>query len=176
MLVPISFARDTLDSIQLLHIHGRYPQLLVLLYAGIDTLGWLATTSDWATGESFKKWVDRYMLPDGPLTCTSEDLWAARNGLLHTATAKSKLTAHGKARQIWYYGKERSEKFLSSKIAGRTDIVAVRTVDLIEAFANGAIRFTKALEKDPQLAARVNQRAALWLRWMPPLSPNEPAT
>lgn len=167
MLVPIDFAMDTLNAIQLLHTRGHYPQLLVLLYAGIDTLGWLGTTGDWATGESFKKWVDRYMLPDSPLTCTSEDLWAARNGLLHTATAKSKLTARGKGRQIWYYGKEPSKKFLSSKIAGRTDIVAVRTIDLIEAFGNGAVRFTKALGKDPQLAARVNQRAALWLRWVP---------
>ena len=175
MLMPIDFTVDTLDAIRLLHRRGRYPQLLVLLYAGIDTLGWLGTTGDWATGESFKKWVDRYMLPDSPLTCTSEDLWAARNGLLHTATAKSKLTTDGRARQIWYYGKGHSEKFLSSKIADRTNIVAVRIVDLIEAFGNGAVRFSKALESDPQLAVLVNPRVALWLRWMPSLSPDEPA-
>ena len=175
MLMPITFAMDTLKAIQLLHTHRHYSQLLVLLYAGIDTLGWLGTTGDWATGESFKKWVDRYMLPDSPLTCTSEDLWAARNGLLHTATAKSKLTTDGRARQIWYYGKGHSKEFLSSKIADRTDIVAVRIVDLIEGFRNGAVRFSKALESNPQLAALVNPRVALWLRWTPSLGPNEPA-
>jgi hypothetical protein len=167
----LAFADETLDAIQVLHARGRYPQLLVLLYSAIDTLGWLATASDQASGESFKEWVDTYMLPGSPLSCTADDLWGARNGLLHTATAESSLSTQGKARQLWYYGKDRSEDLLSKRIAGRTDMVAVRTLDLVEAFANGATRFTQAVTHDATLAARVNQRAALWLRWVRPDDP-----
>jgi hypothetical protein len=171
----LAFAVETLDAIQVLHARGRYPQLLVLLYSAIDTLGWLATVSDRATGDSFKEWVNTYMLPGSPLTCTSDDLWGARNGLLHTGTAESTLSTQGKARQVWYYGKGRSEDFLSKRIAGHSDIVAVRTLDLVEAFGKGATRFTQAVTQDSALAARVNQRAALWLRWVPPIEPEDPA-
>ena len=35
---PLEFAVDTLDAIQLLHRRSRMTQLLVLLYAALDTL------------------------------------------------------------------------------------------------------------------------------------------
>jgi hypothetical protein len=171
----LAFARETLDAIQVLHARRRYPQLLVLLYSAIDTLGWLATVSDRASADSFREWVDTYMLPGSALSCTADDLWGARNGLLHTATPESTLSSQGKARQLWYYGGDRSEDFRSKRIAGRTDIVGVRTLDLVEAFANGATRFAEAVSRDSALAARVNQRAALWLKWAPPDDPEDPS-
>lgn len=175
MSAALAFTRETLDAIQVLHARRRYSQVLVLLYSAIDTLGWLATASDRASADSFREWVDTYMLPGSSLSCTADDLWGARNGVFHTATPESTLSTQGKARQLWYYGEDRSADFLSMRIAGRTDIVGVRTLDLVEAFANGATRFAETVSRDSALAARVNQRAALWLKRVPPDDPVDPS-
>jgi len=171
----MDFGVDTLDAIQLLHKRGRYPQFLVLLYSAIDTLGWLAAIDEWATGASFKDWVNRYMLPYDDLTCTAEDLWGARNALLHTATAESKVSRQGQARQIWYCGKGRSRELLDQKIGARKDVVPVRTVVLLRAFAEGTARFTDAINNDGLLADRVKKKSEHWLHWVPPSEFDGPA-
>ena len=35
---------------------------LILIYSGIDTVGWLDSAEEFATKTSFKKWVDTYLL------------------------------------------------------------------------------------------------------------------
>jgi hypothetical protein len=59
---------------------------LILIYSGIDTVGWLDSSEDYATRTSFMKWVDAYLLQAKPLQCTALELYAARCGLLHTFT------------------------------------------------------------------------------------------
>src|SRR5439155_802130 len=54
-------------------------------------------------GEYFKKWVEDYMTADSKVAFTSEELWSARCGLLHTHTASSRLSRQGKARQLHYF-------------------------------------------------------------------------
>ena len=61
-----------------------FTESLVLLYAGIDALAWLALPSGDVNGSDFVKWVNTYLLPDSGLQCTAEDIWAARCGLLHS--------------------------------------------------------------------------------------------
>jgi hypothetical protein len=84
---------------------------LVLIYSGFDTFdtfGLLAAQPGVpdATGETFKQWCEKYILPriksvEGDVV-TAVDLWGARCGMLHTSTPLSSKEREGKAHQIWY--------------------------------------------------------------------------
>jgi hypothetical protein len=78
-----------------------FPALL-LLYSSMDVVASFTRPigQEDTSGEVFKAWIDRYMLPASGLKCRSEDLWAARCGMLHTLTIESKLSREGRARRI----------------------------------------------------------------------------
>src|SRR5437764_14091045 len=91
--------RDLIRAVRLcLAQHLPLPALM-LLYAGIDTAGWLAADDPKApVGQRFTEWVDRYLLPRTTLKVTALELYAARCAVLHTMTARSDLSDAGKAR------------------------------------------------------------------------------
>jgi hypothetical protein len=135
---------------------------LILIYSGIDTVGWLDSSEYCATRTSFMKRVDAYLLKAKPLQCTSLDLYAARCGLLHTSTPDSKLSYVGKARRICYAWGIASVKDLQRTIhlTNKTDeYVAVHVNDLYEAWRLGVLQFTEELEKDPDRKSRVYKKA-----------------
>ena len=76
--------------------------------------------------------------------------YGARCGLLHSHTAESSDTNKGVARQIWYYGKGESENIILGQIGTRVDVVAVRVLDLILAFGDGAFRHIEDIAMDPE--------------------------
>ncbi len=160
------FAADSLEVLNLLQKHGNMTQLLIILYSAIDTMAWVGLSSGDITRKGFKDWVNHYLLPGTPLRCTADDLYSARCALLHSHTAESSDTSKGTARQIWYYGKGKSEEFLLEQIGGRTDIVAVRVVDLILAFGDGAFRHIEDIAKDPERSRVALERATKWLGWV----------
>lgn len=136
---------------------------LMLLYAGIDICGWLASPSDRAsTCESFTHWVDKYLLPSKQLPVTAIELYAARCGLLHTYTPESHLSAAGKARKIAYAWGDAQACDLQKTIdlEGRSDLVALHVSDLLEAFRLGLLAFFADMEHDPSLAAAFEARSA----------------
>src|ERR1700680_4637773 len=74
-----------------------FPALLII-YATMDIVAALTrpkTQLD-TSGPIFKSWIDRYMLPSSNLRCTSEDIWGARCGFLHTLSTQSKKSREGK--------------------------------------------------------------------------------
>jgi len=75
-----------------------------LIYSGIDNLAWLARDHDRpkVQRKDFIDFVNKYLLPDSGLTCTSEELYSARCGLLHCNTAQSDISRSGKARCLSY--------------------------------------------------------------------------
>lgn len=75
---------------------------LMLTFAGIDQMAWLSVSAQESSGADFKVWAEKYIQPAQILGCTVDDLWAARNALLHTATAESRDTAKGKAKKVYY--------------------------------------------------------------------------
>src|SRR5437870_4084436 len=78
-----------------------YLPALILIYAGIDTAGWLASAKPSVEVRCrFCRWVERWLLPAKPLGCTALDLYGARCGILHTFTSDSDLSRQGKARRI----------------------------------------------------------------------------
>jgi hypothetical protein len=167
MIILDQLVHDTLDAITTLHRADRVTQALILLYSAIDTLGWLGTPEPRATGESFRNWVDLYLLPDSDLECNAEDLYSARCGLLHTHTAESTGTASGNARQIWYWTGEKSRSLLEYEAGGRTDVVFVRVIDLVAAFVEGAERFAEGFGQDATQAQIAEEKARRWIAWVP---------
>jgi hypothetical protein len=135
---------------------------LILIYSGIDTVGWLDSVEEFATKTSFKNWVDTYLLKAKPLACTSLDLYAARCGLLHTFTPDSKLRSEGKARYINYAWGTADAQDMQRTIDLRNEshqYVAIHVNDLYEAWRLGVLHFCEELEKDPKKKAQVHKKA-----------------
>jgi hypothetical protein len=78
---------------------------LVLLYSAMDIFGSLVRPEmePDTNGGYFKKWAENYMIGPSKLTISSEDLWGARCGLLHTHSPSSIVSRKGQARELHYY-------------------------------------------------------------------------
>ncbi len=64
-----------------------------LIYSTIDILAWLSVEEEEHSGHDFIKWAEKYVIPHIELgNCNGVDLWGARCGVLHMATAESKPT------------------------------------------------------------------------------------
>ncbi len=145
---------------------------LIMLFATIDILGaLLRPESETDTkGEHFKNWVEDYMIGYSQVAFTSEELWSARCGLLHTHTASSRLSRQGKARQLHYY-RARGEPLppglkhaLKSALA--QDRLFVDVDALYGVFEDGTRRFLAAIHCDPLLEKRVlHHSASLFGNW-----------
>jgi hypothetical protein len=134
---------------------------LVMLYSAIDILGSLLRPESEpdTKGEYFKEWVEDYMIGMSPVAFRSEDLWAARCGVLHTHTAASRLSRQGKARQVHYFraqgasfppAMQHAMRRASAQGKVFLDVDALSTT-----FADGAQRFLSAVQSDATLQKRV---------------------
>lgn len=135
---------------------------LLLLYSGIDIVGWLhADDPTNPVRNRFIEWVDTYLLQARPLQCTSLELYAARCGLVHSFSPDSGLTERGEARKIVYAWGTSNFRTLEEMIAVAKmgGYVAVQLETLVEAFALGVNQFLKELDLDPMESARVQKRA-----------------
>jgi hypothetical protein len=75
---------------------------LMLLYAAIDAMGWLARPAGAEqSGEHFRDYVDRYVRKPTD-EATAMDLWGARCGILHEQTPESNASRMGRAQMITY--------------------------------------------------------------------------
>lgn len=114
---------------------------LILIYSAIDSASWIASDNpNEGVGSRFKKWVDTWMLNAGEIKCTSEEIYAARCGILHTLTPTSKLSQDKGVRQIAYaWGKAKNEELEESisALSMDDDIVSVHLEDLFLAFRRG---------------------------------------
>jgi hypothetical protein len=141
--------------------YGRQSKLafFILLFASIDAVASLQRPKNQpdTSGDLFKKWIDSYLLPDSGLACTSEELWGARCGILHTLTAGSRLSRHGKARQIHYVSADDPclLPFLQAELdkAG-SPVVVVDHHALLLAYIKAVGRFTNAIQTESDLKER----------------------
>ena len=126
---------------------------LALLYATIDILASLERPANReATGpKEFKQWVENYMLLS-PLNVTSDDLWGARCGLLHTFTPSSDKSRAGIARELKYVrGDKDYVSFAQKEVDPNCSIQVVVDVDsLVEAFQKGLMAFIQEIMRNPQ--------------------------
>lgn len=135
---------------------------LALIYSGIDVLGWLASSVEYASRPSFLDWVENYLLKAVPLNRTALDLWGARCGILHTLTGKAKPMPGEQPRQICYaYSTAEIQKIQRSIDLGKMGhkYVAIHLDDLWEAWRIGVVRFMEEMGKDPEMKSRVLKKA-----------------
>ncbi|UTA53166.1 hypothetical protein L3D22_12365 [Lysobacter soli] len=95
----------TVEAITTLYQRELYGQVLILIYAAIDTAGLLDAppSQTTASGESFKNWTKKYLLVQPNIEFDEVDLWGARCAVLHTFTSQSNLSNAGKAKELQYY-------------------------------------------------------------------------
>jgi hypothetical protein len=140
---------------------------LVLCYAAIDTISWLAASSDnQPVGERFQLWVDKYLLPESPnLKCTSEELYAARCGMVHTLSSQSDLHRRKGLRRLAYSWGSAEAILLQKRIteqglAGK--LVAVHLKDLTAGLRLGTARFFEEVEVNATLRNRIHEKSKLF--------------
>jgi hypothetical protein len=141
---------------------------LTIIYSGIDSFGWLAAPPDVldASRTTFKQWCETYILTrlqsvDGA-PITSEDLYAARCGILHTSTPLSRSERAGNARQVFYQFKGKTYVNLilnAPQMPVRLDIASLGL-----AFKDGGIAFIAHLNCDPLRRKAADDRATHFLR------------
>lgn len=86
---------------------GFHMATLILIFSAIDAMGNLVRpkTQEENKSDDFKKWVERYVSLSGDIVVTADDLWGARNAIVHTYGQDSRDVRNGKARLItWALG------------------------------------------------------------------------
>jgi hypothetical protein len=176
---PISGKFDQLFGAAELLIRVRFnTPALILIYSSIDAASWLsAEDPDGHVQTYFVNWVEKY-LPTDRFNCSSLELWAARNGIVHTLSASSRLTRRGKARPIIYVNRggdreilERLETIRTAKNlrqirdsqrgtddAGMSSNVIVEVDALLNGVREGVTRMLNDAKTDPLLKSRIEQR------------------
>lgn len=134
---------------------------LILLYAGIDAMAWVAISDGRmdVQGADFKLWTETYLLPDSNLECTTDDLWAARCGMVHAQLMDSRHARQDKARHFWYYVGPKNRYLIPMSEGGQKKPLTLHIDVLVQAFKLSTKRFFDAIENDPALRALVWPRA-----------------
>jgi hypothetical protein len=97
------FAKKMTDAMIVLRDAGHTVPALMLTYAAIDQMAWLAVPHERTSSADFKNWVTKHILSHNPMDVTVEELWEARNGLLHTGTAESAANQRDQTIRKVYY-------------------------------------------------------------------------
>src|SRR5688500_13038808 len=94
-----------LDAAERAYDDGHDDACLIVLYALLDVLGAVSRNANKAKGDGsdFRRWVDDYVLKQGRLNATADDLWGARCGILHALSHESDHSAQGRARIVIYF-------------------------------------------------------------------------
>jgi hypothetical protein len=131
---------------------------LILFYAELDFISSLSRPISKTDTDNriFKAWVDRYMLPNSQLTCNSEDVYAARCGILHTLSVSSRDSRRGAAKELGYvYKSEEAARLQAIADSQGRNIVVVPLELYRKAFYTGIVQFLEAIKTDPDLHAAV---------------------
>ncbi|MDD2944036.1 MAG: hypothetical protein PHC51_13855 [bacterium] len=139
-----SQAQKITDAIICLRDAGHHVAAVMLTYAAIDQMSWLSIPGNLSCGKDFKAWVKKYILTHGNLDCSEDDLWAARNGMLHMGTAESKNHTDGNAKNKIYYTVGKAACTSNSS----KDVVFLNVETLIAAYLAGVLFFMEDLRSD----------------------------
>jgi hypothetical protein len=142
---------------------------IALIYASIDSLSALTRpiNQEDTTAKEFKDWVNKYLLPQGILTCTAEELYGARCGVLHTQSPDSRIQRQGSGvvkRLIYCW---QSGPPADAQKSLPQDATTVIVEDLFEGFKIAVERFLAAIEADPGLSNRVDKNCSDLLCYKP---------
>ena len=150
-----------IKAIEILQKEKCFEAALMLTYSGIDHLSWLSNPGEETGGADFKAWAEKY-LDLGSIGCSSNDLWSARCGLLHTAAAESRDFRNNKAKLVYYIDG-------AVRVSENADpnVVFVHVTNLFVSFLQGAVRCVGDCEVEPAKLALIEGKASRVLAWRP---------
>lgn len=147
--------------------NGCYGSAVILIYAGIDSMAYLAMPEGQTDvrGKDFIDWADRYIKFPCKEQLTGTDLYGARCAMLHTYSVYSKLSRGGKARLIGYMDKSLPEVRYEPNVS--KDLVLVSVPALAQTFYQGVDRFLVDAFSDKKLAPITEARARNLIQCLP---------
>ena len=109
---------------------GLWEPTLILVYSGIDAMAWLDRPDGQAdvTSTDFCAWSNNYLLAPNQVL-TSEDLYGARCGLLHSHTGESRKHRELKIKKVFYHRKQGDDEYAIIQL-GMNEKFLPPTVDL----------------------------------------------
>jgi len=137
-------------------LNSKFPSAgLSLMYVALDTAASLdGRLKREGTRQRFVKWVERYILCEGHLSCSALDLYGARCGLLHTYSPRSRLSSKGQVADIWYTFHDQEADMLRDAVheCGPKQVVVLSLDSLTAAVSHGITSFISDLEEDEVMA------------------------
>ena len=154
---------ELLDSIYDLVSKDRIVPALILLYTGIDSFSWLSNSDEkMGIGKRFINWVDKWIISQGNLPCTANEIYSARNGLLHRQASKSEISCKGSCREILYAWGDATSADLQRAIIhsnNQDTYVAVQLEKLIQSFRIGLTGCFKEINNNASSKDLFNAKA-----------------
>lgn len=139
-----TFATNLADSIIHLRDGGHNLAAVMLTYTAIDQMSWLSVEPDKHGPQDFAAWVNNYMLSKNSLPCTADELWVARNGILHMGTAEAAgHTKNASLRKIVYVAGN-----AELTVINPAEYVVIKFEALFLSFLAGVFWFKSDLETD----------------------------
>ena len=131
---------------------------IALIYAAIDSIAALTRPIGQAdtTSAQFIEWVNTYLLPQSSFTCTAEELYGARCGILHTYSPESRLQREnqGAVKRLVYRWKVGPDA--DAEIPLPADVYVIIIEDLFDGFKAAVDKFFNTVEQNPDFADAVN--------------------
>ena len=125
--------------------------VLILVYCGMDQFSWLNTAKEKHGFPEFKEWVEKYVFLHHQLNCNAEELWAARNAVVHMGTTESLNNRNGVQKLGYSYGPNVQQALVADH-----KIVSIEL--LVQAFIEGAMFFIADLEADASKLAAAEEK------------------
>ena len=140
---------------------------VALVYSCIDSLAALTrpTTQPDTTRREFIDWVNRYLIPSPHLSCSAEDIYGARCGILHTYSPESRMRRAGQAQRLVYYWKSGPPP--DATIPLPPDAIVIALEDLISALEQAVDNFLMDIDADNDLMNRVEHHRRELLCYKP---------
>ncbi|MHB1001290.1 MAG: hypothetical protein ACYC27_18760 [Armatimonadota bacterium] len=136
-------------GIRLMYENQFIGQALILIFAGIDAMANIARPEgeDENKPSDFKAWTAKYIhIKEGNIEVTSDDLWSARNAIMHTYGVYSRDTRSNKAKIIGWIDRHPSSVSYNPDI--HPDFMVVSIDALIKEFFKGVDQFLIDIMKD----------------------------
>lgn len=132
---------------------------ITLIYSTIDALSALTRPLDQPDTKSniFVAWVDKYLLPESRLSCSSEDLYGARCGILHNYGLDSAMRRQGRAKALVYRWREGPFPDPQHRARIPADAITICVEDLHEALNTAVENFLIQIGTDVALKSRIDR-------------------
>lgn len=157
------FVEGYITGIVLCMKHNNVVSALALAYAAIDSAASLTAPASATVRQRYVDWLDKFMMPDNTVGCSSLEIYSARCGVLHTQTAESDLTRQQGVRKVYYY----VETVPSIPPHDKTKEVFVCVNVLLHELAEALDTFRSTTAKDPNLRKRASERLRKMFTWKP---------